>query len=170
MLFERKAAGLGAMHREGQGLGETICAAYESHESGFDGSLVLRMRWTLVPPPSACNGARILCQAKYTFLPGGGVHVDSSFFAPSTLPPLPRAGVRFAVPSRFDQAQWLGLGPHESYDDRRFSPHLGTFSSSVQDLHTPYVYPQVRHPSNTYHITTHISYVCFTSFCPSFPL
>ena len=68
--------------------------------------------------------------------------MDSSFFAPSTLPPLPRAGVRFAVPSRFDQAQWLGLGPHEAYDDRRFSPHLGTFSSSVQELHTPYVYPQ----------------------------
>jgi hypothetical protein len=130
------------MHREGQGEGEEVVSSVEAHESCFDGSLVVKMRWTLVPPKGAAVGARILCNTTYTFLPSGGVHIDSSFFAPSTLPPLPRAGVDFALPGRFKQARWVGLGPHEAYDDRRFSVYMGTFESSVAALHTPYVYPQ----------------------------
>ena len=34
------------------------------------------------------------------------------------------------------------MGPHEAYDDRKSSAHLDIFDAKVDDLHTPYVFPQ----------------------------
>ena len=64
-----EAAGLGRMHREGQGEGESARPAYESHESCFDGSLVVKTRWTLLPPKNAVVRANILCQVRTPLTP-----------------------------------------------------------------------------------------------------
>ncbi|GAA1598880.1 glycoside hydrolase family 2 TIM barrel-domain containing protein [Kribbella hippodromi] len=56
--------------------------------------------------------------------------------------PLPRLGVRFALPAHYDQVQWFGYGPGEAYPDTRSAVRLGRFACSVDDWQTPYVYPQ----------------------------
>ncbi|NQD86891.1 DUF4981 domain-containing protein [Paenarthrobacter sp. CM16] len=56
--------------------------------------------------------------------------------------PLPRLGLRMALPASLDQVSWYGLGPNETYEDSRQAARVGQFSSTVKDLQTPYVFPQ----------------------------
>jgi beta-galactosidase len=56
--------------------------------------------------------------------------------------PLPRLGVRFAVPASLDGVEWFGRGPGEAYPDSHLAARVGRFSSSVADLQTPYLMPQ----------------------------
>lgn len=58
------------------------------------------------------------------------------------LPPLPRAGIRFTMPSRFDRFSWFGRGPHECYADRKASGKLGIYEGSVDEQFVPYIKPQ----------------------------
>jgi beta-galactosidase len=55
---------------------------------------------------------------------------------------LPRLGLRMALPGVFSQVEWFGLGPGEAYVDSRQAAMVGRFSASVDELQTPYVYPQ----------------------------
>ena len=56
--------------------------------------------------------------------------------------PLPRLGLRLALPARLDRVTWFGRGPGEAYPDTRRAARLGRFEAGVDDLQTPYVYPQ----------------------------
>ena len=56
--------------------------------------------------------------------------------------PLPRVGVRWGLPGRFDNVEWFGRGPGEAYPDMREAARVGRFTSTVDDLQTPYVFPQ----------------------------
>lgn len=61
----------------------------------------------------------------------------------SEAPELPRMGMRFSLPSNYNQVRWYGRGPFENYNDRHTAAHLG-----IHDLHTDegwertYVRPQ----------------------------
>ncbi|MGZ2355585.1 DUF4981 domain-containing protein [Streptomyces sp. 372A] len=56
--------------------------------------------------------------------------------------PLPRLGVRFALPSAYDAVRWFGGGPGEAYPDTRAAAMLGRWARGVDELQTPYVRPQ----------------------------
>jgi beta-galactosidase len=56
--------------------------------------------------------------------------------------PLPRLGLRMAVPAELDRVEWFGAGPGEAYPDSRRAARIGRFSATVDDLQTPYVFPQ----------------------------
>ncbi|MCD0443261.1 DUF4981 domain-containing protein [Glycomyces sp. A-F 0318] len=56
--------------------------------------------------------------------------------------PLPRLGVRAAVPRDLDRIEWFGGGPGEAYADTRAAARVGRFASTVAGLQTPYVFPQ----------------------------
>lgn len=56
--------------------------------------------------------------------------------------PVPRLGVRMAVPAVLDRVEWLGLGPGESYPDAQASVRRGRFTASVAQLQAPCVRPQ----------------------------
>ncbi len=55
---------------------------------------------------------------------------------------LPRVGLRLGVPSWADAVTWFGLGPGEAYADTRSGVRLARFSSTVDKMQTPYVFPQ----------------------------
>jgi beta-galactosidase len=55
---------------------------------------------------------------------------------------LPRLGVTMALPGELGSAEWFGGGPGEAYPDSRQAARIGRFSSSVDGLQTPYVFPQ----------------------------
>jgi beta-galactosidase len=78
-------------------------------------------------------------------------HADGSFMLDIAADPaewltkletLPRLGVSFAMPVQFDQIAWYGLGPHETWPDRRESGHVGRWSGTVGELDTSPIVPQ----------------------------
>jgi len=58
------------------------------------------------------------------------------------LPELPRFGIQMQLPGNFNQVTWFGRGPWENYQDRKTSAFVGCYSSSVDELYTPYIRPQ----------------------------
>lgn len=55
---------------------------------------------------------------------------------------LPRLGLRMALPGGLDRVTWFGRGPGEAYADSRQAARVGRFAATVDELQTPYVYPQ----------------------------
>jgi beta-galactosidase len=56
--------------------------------------------------------------------------------------PLPRLGLRMALPASLDEVEWFGLGPGEAYRDSTRAVRVGRYRMSIEDMQTPYVYPQ----------------------------
>jgi beta-galactosidase len=56
--------------------------------------------------------------------------------------PLPRLGVRLGVPARLHRVEWYGEGPGEAYPDSRQAVRVGRYTTTVEGMQTPYVYPQ----------------------------
>lgn len=56
------------------------------------------------------------------------------------MPPLPRVGIELVLPLT-DCVCWFGRGPHENYPDRKQSALVSRYISSVDDMHTPYIFP-----------------------------
>ena len=55
---------------------------------------------------------------------------------------LPRIGISFQLQEGFEEFEWFGNGPHESYCDRMAGVRVGRFHSSVNDQYVPYIVPQ----------------------------
>jgi beta-galactosidase len=56
--------------------------------------------------------------------------------------PLPRLGLRMAVPAGLRRVEWFGRGPGEAYADTGRAARVGRFAASVEELQTPYLRPQ----------------------------
>jgi beta-galactosidase len=93
-------------------------------DMGFD----VTYRWTAVASPEGDRSALRLDLAMTPDRELGG--------------PLPRVGLRLALPSWFDQVTWFGRGPGEAYPDTGYATRVGRFTASVDELQTPYVFPQ----------------------------
>jgi ribosomal RNA-processing protein 12 len=57
-------------------------------------------------------------------------------------PELPRFGLRLEMPKGFEQVEYYGNGPHDSYIDMHHLCRKGRFASSVDALFTHYLVPQ----------------------------
>jgi beta-galactosidase len=66
------------------------------------------------------------------------VHVDVWEDAPF----LPRFGLQLTMPKGTEEVEYLGLGPHESYIDKRQSVRKGKYLMTVDEMFEPYVMPQ----------------------------
>jgi beta-galactosidase len=56
--------------------------------------------------------------------------------------PLPRLGLRMAVPAALRRVDWFGRGPGEAYADTGRAARVGRFAATVDELQTPYLRPQ----------------------------
>ena len=72
----------------------------------------------------------------------GPVDLEILFDLEASLPELPRVGISARVPAMFERISWFGLGPHESYPDRRASAFLGAYEHRIDELEVPYIVPQ----------------------------
>jgi beta-galactosidase len=57
-------------------------------------------------------------------------------------PNLPRFGLNLQLVEGLEKVTWYGRGPWENYIDRKTSAFVGKYSSTVDELFTPYVRPQ----------------------------
>ncbi|HWC79048.1 MAG TPA: glycoside hydrolase family 2 TIM barrel-domain containing protein [Pseudonocardiaceae bacterium] len=56
--------------------------------------------------------------------------------------PLPRFGVRLGLPEDIARVRWFGGGPGEAYRDMRRAARIGLHERSVEEMQTPYIFPQ----------------------------
>jgi beta-galactosidase len=80
--------------------------------------------------------------SRYTINTTGEIDVEITVKLLSHFPPLARVGLQFAMPAEFNQLEWLGRGPFESYQDRKSSAHFGLWSGKVSNQYFPFVMPQ----------------------------
>ncbi len=55
---------------------------------------------------------------------------------------LPRIGLRLFLDPALTEAEYYGIGPHESYVDKCRSGRHGIYRAAVKDLHEDYIRPQ----------------------------
>lgn len=72
----------------------------------------------------------------------GGLHVAMHVVKDPVFPDFPRCGFQLFLKKELDQVSYCGLGPHESYRDKRRSSWHGIFHSDVASLFEPYLMPQ----------------------------
>lgn len=72
----------------------------------------------------------------------GQISVKMDVVRNMDFPELPRFGLRLFLPKEMDQVIYYGLGPEESYEDKRRASSHGLYSQSVTQLHEDYIKPQ----------------------------
>lgn len=72
----------------------------------------------------------------------GAVQVSMDVQRGTGFPELPRFGLRLFLDAALDQVTYYGLGPIESYPDKRRASSHGKFSATVAELHEDYIRPQ----------------------------
>jgi len=79
----------------------------------------------------------------YQVYGNGIINIDNKYsMADTSLPEIPRIGIKMSLPGDFDEVTWFGRGPHESYIDRKTSAAVGLYHGSVWDQTYQYVRPQ----------------------------
>ncbi|TRX71408.1 glycoside hydrolase family 2 TIM barrel-domain containing protein [Carboxylicivirga sp. M1479] len=78
----------------------------------------------------------------YQLFENADIQVKTDFELAEDLPELPRVGMAFKLSAEFDNLQWYGRGPLESYADRKSGMKQGLYSGKVWDQYYPYVRPQ----------------------------
>ena len=78
----------------------------------------------------------------YTVYSSGDVKTDHVVDCDSMLPLLPRMGVMLTMPAGFENFNWLGRGPEESYADRKAGVAVGLYNGTVDEQYVPYIMPQ----------------------------
>ncbi|MBO7582380.1 MAG: DUF4981 domain-containing protein [Treponema sp.] len=77
-----------------------------------------------------------------TYTLNGGLSVNFHFTATRRIFILPRIGLRLFLDKSFNQVEYYGYGPTESYIDKHQATYAGTFTSKVSDQYEPYIRPQ----------------------------
>ncbi|MHB0998260.1 MAG: beta-galactosidase, LacZ type [Armatimonadota bacterium] len=98
---------------------------------------------TRIAPPILGIGFK--CDYTYTIYGSGDVTLDVHGIpegAGEWPASLPRIGLQMFLPDDIDQVTWFGRGPGESYPDTKEAGRFGAYSAEVDDLYTPYIFPQ----------------------------
>lgn len=81
-------------------------------------------------------------KASWTIKADGVVDVAFAVEKNPDFPFLPRFGLRMFLPKSMDKVNYCGIGPWESYIDKRWAGYHGVFDADVKSLHENYVRPQ----------------------------
>ena len=81
-------------------------------------------------------------KAVWTIASDGSVDLRMTVERDTRMPFLPRFGLRMLLPRTMDRVSYCGLGPLESYVDKRRASWHGVFSGTPQTLFEPYIKPQ----------------------------
>lgn len=81
-------------------------------------------------------------QIKYSVFADGKFTLNTKIEPFGKLPNLPRLGYQIIFDDAFNNFQWYGRGPHESYNDRKVGALIGNYSGTVDEQFTYYVVPQ----------------------------
>jgi beta-galactosidase len=99
-------------------------------------SLTLRYRYYIPTTPAT------ECFVTYEIFGDGTIRCSLSMDLNKELPDMPEFGMLFKLSADFDQLKWYGLGPDETYADRKCGGRLGEYHNEVKDNMARYLMPQ----------------------------
>lgn len=70
-----------------------------------------------------------------------GLEITTATTNQTGLETLPRIGYALKLPKGFDTVEWYGLGPCETYTDRKSAAMMGKYRSSPAEMHIPFIVP-----------------------------
>ena len=82
------------------------------------------------------------CRLSYEVYGDGRVKTTLSYDPVEELGDMPEFGVIFKFDADYDHVKWYGLGPEETYADRKRGAKLGIYENLVKDNLARYVVPQ----------------------------
>lgn len=82
------------------------------------------------------------CQVSYEVYGDGTVQTTLSYDPVKELGDMPEFGLMFKLDADYDHVTWYGLGPEETYADRKKGAKLGVYQNLVQDNLARYIVPQ----------------------------
>lgn len=82
------------------------------------------------------------CQVAYEAYGDGTVQTTLSYDPVKELGDMPEFGLMFKLDADYDHVTWYGLGPEETYADRKKGAKLGVYQNFVQDNLARYIVPQ----------------------------
>lgn len=75
----------------------------------------------------------------YTIAVNGDINIAAQFTpADTTLPEIPRIGMRMLLPPAYDAVSWLGRGPFDNYVDRKYAADVDVYTMPADSLFHPY--------------------------------
>ncbi|KAK4943206.1 Beta-galactosidase (Lactase) [Elasticomyces elasticus] len=96
---------------------------------------------THLAPPILAWGMHV--EATYRISANGTISIRTHITPKGDSPANPpRAGWDVQLPKAYNRAVYFGLGPGESYHDKKSAQKVGIYHASIDDLHTPYEVPQ----------------------------
>ena len=84
----------------------------------------------------------IQANAIYTIGADGAIQIAFECKKDKAMPSLPRFGLRLHLPKELHHARYFGLGPYESYMDKRRASWMGLFETTAESNHEDYIKPQ----------------------------
>ena len=82
------------------------------------------------------------CRVTYTVTPDAYVQTELTYDPVEELGDMPEFGILFKLNADYDRLEWYGLGPQETYADRRCGAKLGVYKNRVADNMAQYLVPQ----------------------------
>ena len=82
------------------------------------------------------------CRLAYEVFGDGRVKTTLTYDPVKELGDMPEFGVLFKFNADYDHVKWYGLGPAETYSDRKHGAKLGIYENSVSDNMARYLVPQ----------------------------
>lgn len=82
------------------------------------------------------------CQTAYTVYGDGTVETKLTYDPVEGLPDMPEFGMMFKLNADYDNVEWYGFGPAETYADRRHGAKLGIYKNKAADNMAKYLVPQ----------------------------
>lgn len=82
------------------------------------------------------------CELSYEVSGDGRVRTTLSYEPVKELGDMPEFGVLFKLNADYDRVTWYGLGPEETYADRKKGAKLGIYHNMVSDNMAKYLVPQ----------------------------
>ncbi|WP_069997261.1 glycoside hydrolase family 2 TIM barrel-domain containing protein [Cellulosilyticum sp. I15G10I2] len=82
------------------------------------------------------------CQLAYTVYGDGTIETHLVYDPVNELRDMPEFGVMFKLDADYNQVEWFGMGPEETYADRCHGAKLGIYHNEVSDNMAKYLVPQ----------------------------
>ena len=82
------------------------------------------------------------CKVSYLVYPEGKIQVTMEYDPVKELGDMPEFGMMFVLDRELSRLTWYGLGPEETYADRRHGGRLGIYHNRIEDNMARYLVPQ----------------------------
>lgn len=101
-----------------------------------ENSATITYHYVLPTSPSA------FCRTAYTIYGDGTIKVNLSYNPVRGLPDIPEFGMIMKINADYNQLEWYGMGPGETYVDRCRGAKLGIYKNKISDNVADYIVPQ----------------------------